>query len=122
MTELHNAILAVLDGHRGRENRIGRDDLVRLVNSTIREKDITLWLIHVYDDRGVRNGVKELREMGHLICSTSANGGGYWLADGLNEAQEMYDYYNGISRSCGITARKIMESAQREFGGQLELR
>ena len=111
--DLHNAILTVLDGHRGRENRIGRDVLLRF----IRLRPICGWPT----DREMRAAIQELREQGHLICSNSG-AGGYWLADNLNEAQEMYDDYHGRAMSCLVTAKKIIESAQMEFGGQLELR
>jgi len=121
MTDLHQAILTVLDGHRGRENRIGRVELLYWTNIKLGHVIGNTLSITGCGDREMRAAIQELRDQGHLICSSSG-AGGYWLADSMNEAQEMYDDYHGRAMSCLVTAKKIMESAQREFGGQLELR
>ena len=112
--ELHNAILDVLKGHVGKENRISRRLLLRRVWG---EVDILV------SDRDMRQGIEELRRdhpIGALICSSSGSGG-YWLAESYGEVLASYQEERRRAMSTMFTQRQRLDAARKYFGGQLEM-
>lgn len=110
--DLHKAILIILEDRVGRDNRISRTNLLGAVRG---EVDILV------SDREMRNAIKDMREQGCLICSTSADGGGYWMAGHPGEAKDMKLDYRKRALSCLMTAGKIEKSARARFGDQMTL-
>lgn len=72
---LERAILRVLTYHVGRENRIGRRELVLKVHE----------LGFSQGDRCIRETIALLRKQKFMICSQVDGGGGYWLAKDRDE-------------------------------------
>ena len=118
MNELHNVILEVLKGHAGKENRIGRRFLRSRISMKITGRATGLRINPT--DREMRQAIKDLREEGHLICSSSGSGG-YWMAADYGEAMDIEIDYRKRALSCLMTASKIRKSARKYFSGQLEM-
>ena len=72
---LVQAVVKILNGHPGEGKRIKRVDLMRELRTYFN------WTLRV-SDREMRAAIETARSTpdGALICSTTANGGGYWMA------------------------------------------
>lgn len=66
-------ILRELDNHWGRENAIGRDELLARLRANHR--------FYKWEDRAVRNKIADLRSQSWPICSSSGTPHGYYLGD-----------------------------------------
>lgn len=105
---LEEAVLTVLDAHKGVENAIGRNALVwtlRTMGRTVHE-------------RVVRECIKRLRRDGHLICSTPGKNGGYYLATSRQEFLEFDQYEFGAKIADMNETRKAMWKAMQEQFGE----
>lgn len=67
---LKRELLNILISHKGRENAVGRADLVEMLKR--RGVDV--------HERAMRECVKDLRRDGHLILSAAGENGGYYMA------------------------------------------
>lgn len=109
---LGRAILRVLNGHTGKQMAIGRwemvDDLGRLgFGNGLRPATI---------ERQMRSGITNLRKFGHLICSSSGDGG-YYLAADLKEYEEFSEQeYRSKIIDMSQTLNAMDSSAKSQFG------
>jgi len=109
---IHQAILIILEDRRGRDNRISRANLLGAVRGEVDDS---------VKDREMRDAIKDLREQGHLICSTSAKGGGYWMAGDYNDVMAIHEDYRKRALSCLMIASRIRKSGRENFGGQMRM-
>lgn len=79
---LDNQVLAVLQNHVGKTNRIKRADLVHKIFSPKNGFSFTT----DSHDRQVRLAIARLRERYPILSSSGE--GGYWIADGIGELVE----------------------------------
>ena len=105
---LDAAILAVLETHTGREKAIGRTALVAQIQ----------FMHFSVDERTVREGIKALRRRGHLICSVSGPGGGYYKAANKAEFDEFYGMEFAAKIADMRETGEAMQQAARQFFGQ----
>lgn len=115
---LHDAILTVLECHKGKENRIRREDLRWTASG---KAGCTVGC--PFSDREMRQAIEELRRehpIGALICSSSGVGG-YWLAKDYDEVQASYNEERRRALTLMVTMRKRLHAARRHFGGQRTL-
>ena len=77
---LVQAVITILNNHPGEGKRIKRVDLMRELRTYFN------WTVRV-SDREMRAAIETARSTpeGALICSTTANGGGYWMANHRGE-------------------------------------
>lgn len=110
---LERAILRVLAKRVGRENAVGRKDLVKLIYSLGIESH----------ERQVREAIKDLRRDGHLICSAAGEDGGYYLAATLAEYHEFMEReFNAKISDMAETKRKLDAAAREQFGEGAQMR
>jgi hypothetical protein len=110
---LDRSLLRVLSYHVGRENAIGRFDLLAkvkhmgIVNTT---------------ERQLRLAIHELRRAGHLICSAPGSKGGYYMAATLKEFDE-FDQTEIRARITDLseTGAAMRRSAAAQFGQGTQL-
>lgn len=108
---LDRAILRVLSYHRGREQAIGRSDLVRQVAQ----------LGCAATERQVREEIKQLRRDGTLICSAAGEDGGYYMAETLAEFEEFAQVeFIGKISDMSETLSRMRESATKIFGNGVQ--
>lgn len=108
---LDRAILRVLSYHRGREQAIGRSDLVRQVAQ----------LGCAATERQVREEIKQLRRDGYLICSAAGEDGGYYMAETLAEFEEFAQVeFIGKIADMSETLSRMRESANKNFGSGVQ--
>ena len=107
-------IYAALMGRRGFSHWSGAELLREINASLVYRGDPTI------TNREMRAVIAEMRLRGALICSTGGRGGGYWLADNLDD---VLDFTNRELRSRAlnllVTARAMRREARRQFGGQM---
>jgi hypothetical protein len=104
---LDRAILRVLSYHTGRDQAIGRNDLVH---------DVGRLGVQV-TERQLREEIKQLRRQGHLICSAAGETGGYFFAVSRMEFDAFVDQeYLAKIRDMSETLKAMEASAVREFG------
>lgn len=107
---LGTVLLRILDQHRGREQAIGRGELLQLVEQAASAR---------IDDRVVRFAIHALRRKGYLILSAPGRSGGYWRAVNLIEVIEFSDRELHPKAIDLLETEKAMkEAARRQFGGQ----
>lgn len=107
---LMSEILSVLNGHVGKKNAISRPDLLKDLKTR-----------GVFEaDRIVRDTINLLRKKGFLILSTGGTGGGYWLAENLDEVNSFFETEID-SRIKDLNDQKtaMRRSAIARFGNQL---
>jgi len=113
---LDRTILRILSGHKGKNERIERVQLVKLAFGLFSDDEMTMTL-----DRMVREIISQLRHEGHLICSDSG-AGGYWMAGN-------YDDVENLTRELDSRAMKLLEQsrtlkarAMEWFGPQIKMK
>lgn len=74
---LDRAVLRALEAHQGKDQALGRKELVGMVAK----------LGFACHDRHVRETIKQMRRKGYLICSAAGEDGGYYLARNMAEYQ-----------------------------------
>lgn len=115
--ELDRIVLRILLRHAGKENRIGRWDLVQQVFGEPvlpdNQNDDNLY------DREIRYAVGRLRSGGHLICDLG-DGAGRWMASSEQEFWEFYTYYIKPIRARASVAREMKKAAMKRFPNLLQ--
>lgn len=110
------AVLLVMESHRGVEQAISRGALV--------------WELRTrgypFHERIVREGIKQLRRRGHLICATAGEHGGYYLATSKQEFMEFdRDEFGAKIADMNETRQAMLKAVKEQFGeavqGVLEL-
>ena len=103
------ALLRVLSFHTGREQAIGRRELVE----ALRGHGFKL------HERAVRALINELRKEGQPICSTGGEDGGYWLAAGWGELNE-YLEREVRARAMDLLEqeRALRQAGERQWGSE----
>ena len=105
LTLLDRAILRTLSFHRGRSNPISRTDLVKAVR------------MYGASERQIREQIKQLRRLGHLIGSAPGIDGGYYLITSLDEFNDfMHTEYMAKIKDMSQTASAMKSTAQKQFG------
>jgi SAM-dependent methyltransferase len=104
---LGNAILNVLDFHRGPLAAIGREDLVDQLAANGFE----------CHERLVREVIKILRRDGHLICSAPGENGGYYMARDMAEYLHFKEHeFEPKIADMKQTIQAMDEAAKKQFG------
>lgn len=115
--ELDRFVLHILLRHAGKENRIGRWELVQQVfNGTVLaefQNDDNPY------DREIRYSVGRLRSEGHLICDLG-DGAGRWMASSEQEFWEFYSYYVKPIKARASVAREMKKAAMKRFPNLLQ--
>ena len=101
------AVKAALAFHVGNDNAISRKKLLNQISGL--------------NDRQLRIAIYQLRNDGCLICSRGGQGGGYWMAENLDDVQA---FINTELRSRAYdmlkTAQRMEHSAIAQFGSQIQ--
>lgn len=109
---LDRQILRILQLHRGRDNAIGRDQLVAGVRISGFRR---------IDERQVREMIKQLRRAGHLIGSAAGGGGGYYLIASQAEFEEFAQQeYKAKISDMAETLRAMQLTAENLWGPHLQ--
>jgi hypothetical protein len=107
------AVLRVLSFHIGKEQTIRRDELA----AQVRNMGFGSLLAFTTLDRQVRLAIAELRKDGHLVCSSSGDGG-YYLARERAEYDEFAQVeYRSKIIDMNQTLQAMDQAAARRFGG-----
>jgi len=102
---LDRAILRTLSYHRGRSNPISRTNLVKAVR------------MYGASERQIREQIKQLRRLGHLIGSAPGIDGGYYLITSLDEFNDfMHTEYMAKIKDMSETATAMKQTAKDKFG------
>lgn len=102
------ALVHIIADHVGRDNAISRRDLLHQLH--VRGFQI--------NDRIMRDAISELRCEGHLIISTSANNGGYYM-DSCPEDFLEFEKHEQTNRAMKILIqRRAMRRTFRQKYGQ----
>jgi len=104
---LDRALLRVLSFHNGRENAIGRGEVV----DTLKR--------HGFDvhERQARQAIHDLRRDGHLICSAPGENGGYYMATSNREVNDFIQReIHPKAMDLLETEKSIREAAKKKFG------
>lgn len=109
---LDRAVLRVLSMHIGREQAVGREELVQVVAS----------LGFPAHERQVREVIKDLRRRGELICSAAGEDGGYYLAASREEFEEFAQAEFGAKiADMSQTLGAMRQAADSAFGQGMQL-
>jgi hypothetical protein len=110
---LDRAVLRVLSQRVGREQAVGRGQLVRLVGQGGFQAN----------ERQIRAMIKELRRQGHLICSASGESGGYWMAANRKEVEQFgQQEFEAKISDMSETWKAMRKSADEKFGTAVQER
>jgi hypothetical protein len=112
MTEYEKAVLKIIQERKGREQKIGRKLLLYLVR-----KDINLAI----SDRALQEIIENLRANGNLICSTSADGGGYYTPQSWDEWKSFSNEQMSRVKRISEKNAKMKKAAKRAFPDALPL-
>ena len=107
---MKRSILRIVTKCVGRENRIKKDEIARLMH--LKYTSTT--------DRQIRSLVNELRKEGVLILSDSG-GAGYWLAENRDEVDEVLNELNSRAKDLLEQSSILRLAAERELGMQMGL-
>ena len=101
------AVRAALEFHVGKENAISRKKLLKKIPGL--------------NDRQMRIAIYQLRNDGCLICSRGGRGGGYWMAENIDDVQ-LFINTELRSRAYDMlkTAQRMEHSAIAQFGSQIQ--
>lgn len=119
---LDRAILRVIAFHPGKAKAVAKSDLV----TDLRQMGFGGQLSFATFERKIRLVIVELRKSGHLICSSSGEGG-YYLAATVEEYEEFAQVeYRSKIIDMSETLREMDAAAKKVFGaravkGQLPL-
>lgn len=113
---LERHILQIITNRVGKTNRIKKDYLIYIVKGIPgcqNIKDI---------DRKIRLAVNNLRDQGHLICSTNEDGGGYWIADCPEDVEEFIEReINSRIISLNRTKQAMKDRARAQWGEGVQI-
>ena len=109
---LDAAVLCVFEQHIGKKNVISRSGLV--------------WKLagmgFAVDERPVRECIKQLRRVGHLICSMPGIGGGYYMAESKAEFDEFIQTeFDAKIYDMLETTAAMKQSARVRFGEGVQM-
>jgi hypothetical protein len=109
---LDAAVLAVFEKHTGKQNVISRTMLVwQLAGIGVRA-----------EERLVRECIKQLRRVGHLICSMPGSGGGYYMAESKAEFDEFIQTeFDAKIHDMLVTTAAMKQSARVRFGEGVQM-
>jgi hypothetical protein len=116
--ELDKNVLYFLKQHVGKENAIGRWEIVTKIfgmGACFPESDDNL------ADRQIRSSVARLRRRGLLVCDMG-DGRGRYLASSLAEYDAFRAYFGSAAFEKMETIRAMDKSAEREFPEKLQPR
>jgi hypothetical protein len=112
-TGVVRAVLRVLSNHIGKENTIRRLDLAEDLHRMGFGSD----LVPLTFDRHMRAAIAELRKDGHLICSSSGDGGYYLARDRMEYDDFAQVEYRSKITDMAETLHAMDQAAARRFGG-----
>ena len=115
---LDREVLFLLKQHTGKQNPIGRWELVARLFCTVvpsEQNDGN------YADRQVRDSVERLRKAGVLVCDM-ADGTGRFLAESLDEYQAFRLKYGSRAFAIMETLREMDKAAAQEWPDVLQMR
>lgn len=115
--DLDAQVLAVLDDHRGKANRITRLELVNQIfgsNLSTRDNLANIWI-----DRQVRESIERLRKK--TVILSSSGSGGYWLPENLKEVETYSAEIVSRARQLEEQSRQLLHLALETFGPQMRL-
>lgn len=108
MRQLEDAILEILEDHKGKERSI--------TGKAIRERVLRVYGMRKVETRTVMNAVANLRARGYLIAASNAEGG-YWMMASKEEYHEFMQRQVWSRIRSLLDSRKAMRaSAIRQFG------
>ena len=109
---LDAAVLCVFEKHTGKQNVISRTMLVwQLAGIGVRA-----------EERSVRECIKQLRRVGHLICSMPGTGGGYYMAESKAEFDEFIQTeFDAKIHDMLVTTAAMKQSARVQFGEGVQM-
>ncbi len=110
LNNLEATILRILEGHKGRDNAVGRFDLVDQVNQH--------WPLFPIDERRIRSTIKHLVES-HLKWIGSCPKG-YFVVQTEKELLDVCKYYRGYGLSALHIEAKLRNMSLPELLGQLK--
>lgn len=116
--QLETEVLFWLKRHRGRQNPIGRWELVAKIfgaGAALDESD------NNPADRQIRETVERLRKRGVLICDMG-DGTGRFLAETLEEYQAFRAKYGSRAFAIMDTLREMDKAAEQEWADPLQPR
>jgi len=117
LEEATQRVRDILRWHRGEENKITRWELVEQVYGpgAVEKKDN-----NNYYDRSVREIISAYRDV-DFIVSTTSDGGGYWLAENLAEADQIAGSYDRRAKLMLKKASDVRKRAVEHFGPQVPM-
>lgn len=109
---LDAAVLCVFEQHIGKKNVISRSSLVwKLAGMGLRA-----------EERSVRECIKQLRRVGHLICSMPGSGGGYYMAENKAEFDEFIQAeFDAKIHDMSLTRNAMSAAARVHFGEGVQM-
>jgi hypothetical protein len=110
--DLDREVLHILLHHQGKQNRIGRWELVENVFGE--PVPAELQNDDNMGDRMIRYSVGRLRAAGHLICDLG-DGSGRWIAANETEFWEFYGYYIKPIKTKAEVARALKKAAEEKW-------
>lgn len=114
--QLETQVRAILLGHKGRENRVSRWQLVEVVFG--REAATSRSNNNPYDRR-IREVIAKWRDHDLIVSSSSL--GGYWLAADMNDVELIAAEYVSRAREMEERARNLRKRGAEVFGPQMAL-
>jgi len=109
-------VLHILAGHKGSNNRIARNDLVKRVFGIFSDDELT-----DTRDRMVREVIAELRDEGNFICSDSGVGG-YWMASNYEDIEMLAGELDSRAMKLLEKSRTLKARAMEWFGPQIKMK
>jgi DNA-binding transcriptional regulator PaaX len=104
---LDRALLRILSYHSGRQNAIGRGELV----ANLRRHGFAV------SERAMRAQISQLRKSGYLIGSAAGADGGYYLIQTAQEFDEFASMeYRAKIRDMSETLRAMQKAADSRWG------
>lgn len=109
---LDAAVLCVFEQHIGKKSVISRSSLVwKLAGMGLRA-----------EERSVRECIKQLRRVGHLICSMPGSGGGYYKAENKAEFDEFIQAeFDAKIHDMSLTRNAMSAAARVHFGEGVQM-
>lgn len=109
---LDAAVLCVFEQHIGKKRVISRSSLVwKLAGMGLRA-----------EERSVRECIKQLRRVGHLICAMPGTNGGYYMAESKAEFDEfMQKEFDAKINDMLVTKAAMIQSARVQFGEGVQM-
>ncbi len=115
-TEIEAEVRHILSFHKGKDNRISRWEIVERVFG--REAAANRGNNNPFD-RQIRDVVRKYRDT-DFICSSSGQAG-YWIANGMEDVNEIADQMRAQARALEEQARTVVKRGVEYFGPQIEL-